>query len=135
MQRLHVGVLSDERERAAPMAQGYGKSLLYLVCAALESDARTPLLGLARAWQADASGWDGASATASVLKQWRDAAEVAHLDARLSVLSQAQVCCAPGQFMPSGHGCFEHDVATLNQTLHAMLGAAPAQPVRDLRGL
>lgn len=133
MERLHVHLLCDERERADQVARIYRKSLLYLVSNALESDARTPLLGMQRAWLED-GGWDGSSSTAATLRQWRDAARRAGLEQRLTVLAAARVCCAPQRELPASHGCFDNDTATLNHTLGRILGGEPLRPVRDLRG-
>ena len=46
---VHIDLLTDERERAGAFGP-YGMSLLYLVSRALESAHKTPLLGLAAAW-------------------------------------------------------------------------------------
>ena len=49
MKRLHLHVLSDRNERDDNVAAIYRKSLLYFVSNALETDLRTPILGLANA--------------------------------------------------------------------------------------
>ncbi len=136
LRRLHVHVLADEREREDKVAGFYNKSLLYLLSNALEADARTPLLGLQRAWLTDAAsgGWDGSSSTRATLKLWRQAAGAAGLPERLRVQEATRVQASAAQQLRATHTSFEQDVALFNQTLGHILGAEPEHPARDLRG-
>lgn len=138
MQRLHVELLSDRLEREDQVAQVYRKSLLYFVSNALESDLRTPLLGLAQAWNPDYGGWDGTSATGDTLRAWRDAAQAAGLSEgqRLQVLDAGHVLVArePERRVAAAHGSFDNDLAVVTRTLERITGAALAAPPDDLRG-
>ena len=82
MKRLHLDVLSDKEERDDNVASIYRKSLLYLVSNALETDLRTPILGLDRINDPSYAGWDGSSDTGEALATWRAAAKSVGLSSR-----------------------------------------------------
>ena len=138
MKRLHVDLLSDRVERADQVALVYRKSLLYLVSNALESDLRTPLLGLAQAWNPAYTGWDGTAATGDVLRAWRDAAAAAGLadGERLQLLDQDRIVVArePLRQQAAAHGNFDNDVDIVSRTLHRITGGTLVAPPDDLRG-
>lgn len=134
LERLHVKLLSERLEREDSVAGIYRKSLLWLVSNALESDRRTPLLGLAAAWNADYHAWEGSSSTAEVLRQWRRAVDASGLAQRLSLLDTDEVPSAPGQRIRANHGSFDNDVAVVTQSLERICGAPLAAPPSDLRG-
>ena len=137
MQRLYLRILSDRLERNDSVGTIYRKSLLYLVSNALEMDLRTPILGLANAFEPDYRGWDGTSSIGDSLRAWQQAARSAglHKRGRIEVLDDDKVLTAlPDRRIRATHGSFDNDIGALNQTLVHIIGA-PAQPVvDDLRG-
>lgn len=136
MQRLFVAVLSDRNERDDNVVSIYRKSLLYLVSNALESDVRTPILGLANASDPKYRGWDGSSTTGEVLRIWREAAKQAGLPARTVVVERDKILQSvkPPKATHASHGGFDNDVETFTATLKRIIGGALQTPVDDLRG-
>lgn len=136
MKRLHVHVLSDDNERDDTVAAIYRKSLLYLVSNALETDLRTPILGLAHVTRPDYGGWDGASSTAATLANWRQAASAAGLAKRWETVTRAKVpsCRNPETHIAASHGSFDNNVEVFGKTLERITGAPLLTPVDDLRG-
>ncbi len=144
-ENLYLHVLSDAREQEDTVGP-YTKSLLYLVSRALESRHKTPLLGLA-------SAFDGACATEEhwhdsmlpALKQWQDyfwngavpngfsESGQPSPSGNLSVLNQKQVSVGPRR-IKSAHGCFDYSVDIISATLRTILGPAHdlKKPVKDL---
>jgi hypothetical protein len=116
----------------------YRKSLLYFVSNALESDLRTPILGLDNVARADYSGWDGSSSTGEALKAWRQAAASAELDKadRYHVIKADKVTTAkPGVLINAEHGSFDNDVDVITQTIERIRDSKPLLvAVDDLRG-
>ena len=136
MKRLHLHVLSDRNERDDNVAAIYRKSLLYFVSNALETDLRTPILGLANAGVPDYTGWDGSSATREALTNWREAADRAGLAKRTHIVDRDKitVSVSPAKTADASHGGFDNDVEIVGGTLVQITGAALALPVDDLRG-
>lgn len=137
MKRLYIDLLSDRLERDDSVIGIYRKSLLYMVSNALETDPRTPLLGMAKAFDVDSHDWDGSSATAEVLRGWRQAAAAAGLavGGRLGLLDQDKVlnCTQPESRIRAAHGSFDNDIAIVERTLTRICGQL-AEPIGDLRG-
>ena len=138
MKRLHLDLLSDRVERADQVGTVYRKSLLYLVSNALEVDLRTPLLGMANAFDPAWGGWDGTSATGDALRAWREAAASAGLlgSQRLQLLDDDQVLVAraPARRIDAAHGSFDNDLQVVTRTIERITGAALVAPPDDLRG-
>lgn len=138
MKKLYLHVLSDGVERNDNVAGIYRKSLLYFVSNSLETDLRTPILGLEKVGEPEYSGWDGASSTGDVLKTWREAAAEAGLErgsSRYAVVSQDKVVTAkPETWIDAAHGSFDNDVDVITATLERICGGPLAAPVDDLRG-
>ena len=135
MERLYMDVLSEQNERDDNVVAIYRKSLLYLVSNALETDLRTPILGMENVFRSDYGGWDGSSATGEVLGLWRQAAKVAGLEKRLTLLGEAKVMQQlPDKRIKASHGCFDNDVATISRTLERIVGGKLKLAVDDLRG-
>jgi len=127
-QDLHLHLLSDARERDDAVGP-YRKSLLYLVSRALESAHKTPVLGLARAFDSSPAlvgDWhEGERQSVRDWQQWWTKAP--------TVLDAPQVRTGPGTFIKTAHGCFDNDVDTITTTLRRMLGGQPlAHPVEAL---
>lgn len=140
--RIHA--LSDTLELDDTVGP-YQKSLLYLVSRALDRWHKTPLLGLANAF-------DGARATdeywhEDVIKEqvepwqqffWqnnvpRDIANGKTLgqNQNLFILTDKQVSIGPRR-IKSAHGCFDNSVKIIGETLQTILGGALKQPVTNL---
>lgn len=139
MKRLHIDVLSDKEERDDNVVAIYRKSLLYLVSNALETDLRTPILGLDRINDVSYSGWDGSSDTGEALATWRAAAKSAGLAARTTVSSSDRIRTAVGSdgkevTQRAAHGGFDNDLDVVARTLSRITGAPPAMAIDDLRG-
>ena len=120
MKSLYLHVLANNVERHDNVAAIYRKSLLYFVSNALESNLRTPILGLDNVSQLDYSGWDGSSSTGESLKAWRQAAASAGLNKadRYHVIKADKVTTAkPGVLIDAEHGSFDNDVDVITQTL------------------
>ena len=137
MKSMYLHVLANKVERNDNVATIYRKSLLYFVSNALESDLRTPILGLDNVTQPDYSGWDGSSSTGESLKAWRQAAASAGLNkaGRYNVIQADRVTTAtPSIQIDSAHGSFDNDVEVIAQTLERIRGGKLLVGVDDLRG-
>ena len=140
-ERTHLHVLSDRAELADKVTSAYGKSLLFLVANALEADRLTPILGMARSFDARSNGkWNGLADTLDSLNRLQ--AEWA-LDAKgrhpriafydTPVTTWADASGRPLKTEPPWHGAFDNDVGALTRVLTHILGDAPKVPVLDLR--
>lgn len=138
MQRTYIDMLSDENELDDNVGKVYQKSLLYFVSNALENDARTPLLGMARVLDGRYdSKWDGSSTSAEALKKWRQALGDAGLaiGGNIQLLSDRKVpVTTSGAAINASHGCFDNAVTIVGRTLQRITGAPLAMPLDDLRG-
>ena len=114
----------------------YRKSLLYLVSNALESDLRTPILGLEQVNNPEYRGWDGTSSTAETLGTWRAAAARAGLAKRTTVMAKEKVVQSlrPEKHIAASHGAFDNDIETIGRTLERIVGGKLKLGVDDLRG-
>lgn len=142
MQRLHLHLLSERRERDDNVGQIYRKSLLYFVSNALEADPRLPILGLENVFKPDYQGWDGSANTAEVLLNWRTSAELSRLKSRLHVHDEETITTRIGQgnaLAPrtekTSHGGFDNNVQVIARTIETITGLKQlALPVDDLIG-
>jgi hypothetical protein len=108
---FNLYTLTDRAEQDDDCARIYNKSLLYLVSNAFEADRETPILGMAKYVDKNATlkrillkrsaAWIQSPTTENVHE--KDASEA------------------------SAHGAFDDDKKTLNSTLWRVLGHAPAQ--------
>ncbi|MEM7022431.1 MAG: C1 family peptidase [Pseudomonadota bacterium] len=137
--RVYFELLSDRRERDDSVGP-YGKSLLYLVSRALEDVHKTPLLGLASAWERDDPG-DVVNQrrkrdVAAWLKLWRNGPKPNIHDRRQIHDGQGHV--------PIAHGSFDNDVDVVTRSIAMILGipidrdGKPEKkldfPIENLRG-
>jgi hypothetical protein len=125
---LHIHLLSDRREREDTVGP-YRKSLLYLVSRALETVHKTPLLGLAMAFDRSPEAIDAWN------EEERQHVRAWHAwwkDQDRDVLDATHVRTGPNRRIKAAHGCFDNDVDTITKTLTRILGASPAHPVRSL---
>jgi hypothetical protein len=140
MKKLYLHVLSEKNERDDNVVSIYRKSLLYLVSNALETDLRTPILGMANVFDAKYTGWDGSSSTGESLGSWRQAAINAGLvpgpDGRLVYLEPEKVTVSlPNVQIKAAHGSFDNDIDVVSRALERITGGAKLKtPVDDLRG-
>ncbi|RZI83313.1 MAG: peptidase C1 [Rubrivivax sp.] len=138
MRKLSMRVLSERNERDDNVVSIYRKSLLYLVSNALETDLRTPILGMANVFDPNYQGWDGSSSTGESLKLWRDSAKAAGLvpGDRLGFVEPEKitVCRVPDRQLQSAHGTFDNDVGIVGEALERISGGKLLVPVDDLRG-
>ncbi len=145
--RFVIHALSDAREQDDSVG-AYRKSLLYLVSRAFESVHKTPLAGLASAYdaeRADGEWWDeGALADVARWQQWffGGTAPGGFADrgtpapgAGLSLVNARTVSAGP-RAVEATHGSFDNNVRVVSDSIAAMLGLPPGAPlpapVRDL---
>ena len=139
MKRLHLDILSDKEERGDNVTSIYRKSLLFLVSNALETDLRTPILGLEQVNDASYEGWDGSSDTGEALATWRAAAKSVGLSSRTTAVTSDKIRVAldsKGSDVTQrpAHGGFDNDIDVVGRTLSRITAAAQVVKVDDLRG-
>ncbi len=117
-QDLHVELLSDERELADRVGP-YGKSLLYLVSRALEDQHKTPILGMANAWDpSKRSTWSNDPAIQRGLKAWQTFWGSVRAPREVT---DPQVSNGVAR-VPSSHGGFDNDVDVVTRTIERIAG-------------
>jgi len=127
-QDLHLELLSDARETADTVGP-YGSSLLYLVSRALEDQHKTPILGMANAWDSSKrSEWSDDPAIQRGLKAWQ--AFWGSVRAPRET-TEAQVSNGVAR-IPSAHGSFDNDVDVITRTLERIAGRPLKQKVEQL---
>lgn len=127
-QDLHVELLSDERE-CADRVGPYGRSLLYLVSRALEDQHKTPLLGMATAWEpSKRSEYSSDPAVQRSLKLWQAFWGTVRAPREVT---EAQVSNGVER-IPSSHGAFDNDVAVVTRTIERIVGRPLKHPVDRL---
>ncbi len=113
---LTIEILNDKRELADSVGP-YGKSLLYLVSRALEDYHRTPLLGMANAWDPKTlDSWhpDLQDTVAEWQKFWGTGTKpTQHSGTHVSDGVKK---------IPLAHGSFDNDVVTMTRTIKRILG-------------
>jgi alpha-beta hydrolase superfamily lysophospholipase len=127
--RVYFELLSDRREQGDHVGP-YGKSLLYLVSRALEEVHKTPILGMAAAWNPadpdDIVNVRRRGDVAAWRKVWGNGAKPHEID-------EPQVDDGQGQ-IPTAHGSFDNDVAVVTNSIKLIRGGALKFPVENLRG-
>ena len=127
---LHIHLLSNARELDDTVGP-YQKSLLYLVSRALEADHKTPILGLANAFDPAANREWHDRVLPPALPRWQSFWGAANPN--LHIVDTVQVSTGPlGKQIKATHGCFDNDAATIDATLTRILRAAPQFPVESL---
>ena len=132
-------LLSDQREKDDTVGP-YQKSLLYLVSRALENQHKTPLLGMANAFNKalnDDKNWN--RNTISHLKRWQQFWK----DHSLNILDDEQVVTAAewknGKIfreiakIDSAHGSFDNDIMVVDSTIQRIIGRPLKHKVENLR--
>ena len=136
---LTMYVLSEKNEQDDTVGP-YQKSLLYLVSRALEGAHKTPLLGMAKAFD-ERSLKDG-SWNAKLVKEVENWQKF-WAGAKVNVLEREQVCTAAVwrgneiaeevSRIPAAHGCFDNDVRVVDETIGRITGKPLAHHVENLR--
>ena len=125
---LTIELLNDERELADSVGP-YGKSLLYLVSRALEDYHKTPILGMAKAWETgDKTAWH--PDLTSTVKEWQNFWGTQNLPVQHDV---THVSDGIGK-IPLAHGSFDNDVEVMTRSLKRILGKNLTFPIENLRG-
>lgn len=144
LEDLHLDLLDDRRELDDSVGP-YRKSLLYLVSRALETAHKTPLLGLANAFDADKAKRGGDynhwhPSTLGELQKW----QAFWGDRELHLITTDQVPTRarwkkgaiegkPERFIDAAHGAFDNDVSVVSRTLKRIADKAVLdKPVSDL---
>ncbi|HIP40242.1 MAG TPA: peptidase C1 [Desulfocapsa sulfexigens] len=136
---IHMHLLSDQQERDDTVGP-YQKSLLYLVSRALENQHKTPLLGMANAFNKslnDDKNWN--RSTTGHLKRWQQFWK----DRGLNILDEEQVVTAAewknGKIVreiskiDSAHGSFDNDINVVDLTIQQITGRPLKHKVENLR--
>ena len=127
-QDLHVELLSDERELGDTVGP-YGKSLLYLVSRALENQHKTPILGMANAWDpAKRSTWSDDPAIQRGLKTWQTFWGSVRAPREVT---EAQISNGVAR-VASSHGGFDNDVDVITRTIERIAGRPLKHKVEQL---
>ena len=135
--QLHIHLLSDERERDDRVGP-YNKSLLYLVSRALEDTHKTPLLGMARAFDprenpdpeaghSDSGGWNAVflQSLQAWQKFWTRSGN------KLYPVTEPMVSTGP-KSIPAAHGSFDNDVNVIAATIRRIRGSGLIHDVENL---
>lgn len=145
-ENFHIHLMSDAREQDDNVAGIYHKSLLYLVARAFETRHKTPLLGMAKSFDAASfsagisknDDWNQACITS--LQSWNTfywggalpknfAATGQGLTdqqkATLHIINDSHVSTGP-RMIATAHGSFDNDVRVVSDTLARILGHASA---------
>jgi hypothetical protein len=125
---LTIEILDNDAEQADSVGP-YGKSLLYLVSRALEDYHKTPLWGMANAWNPKTNTtWhpDLKDTVIAWQKFWGSGAKP-HLHAGTHVSDGVEK-------IPLAHGSFDNDVDTIARTLKRLLGKNLKFPIENLQG-
>ena len=125
---LTIEILDDALEQADSVGP-YGKSLLYLVSRALEDYHKTPLLGMANAWDSKAKDtWH--PDLQDTVKEWQK-----FWGTRNKPRQHSGTHVSDGlQKIPLAHGSFDNDVDTMTRILKRTLGKNLKFPIENLRG-
>ena len=127
-QDFHVELLSDSRECDDSVGP-YGRSLLYLVSRALEDQHKTPILGMANAWDPKKRDeWSSDAVIQQGLKEWQAFWSTGH---PLKETTRAQISNGV-MSVPSSHGGFDNDVAVVTRTIERIAGKPLKHPVEQL---
>jgi hypothetical protein len=141
--RLSIDILSNENERGDTVGP-YGKSLLYLVSRALESQHKTPILGMEATSEPKldkdvifAPDDDRVGKPHPDVVAWRKA--WAQMSGECRVLEQARVVEERPAFSTrSAHGCFDNWIDGVERTMKRILGLPPSgklpTPIDSLKG-
>jgi hypothetical protein len=118
---LSIDLLSQQRELEDAVGP-YRKSLLWLVSRALESNHKTPILGLEDLYREAASSGSWHRDEAASARVWQDLWRSA--GGQLDILSDSQVSTgALARPIAASHGCFDNASAVMTKALTRIAGA------------
>jgi hypothetical protein len=114
----------------------YSKSLLYLVSRALESEHKTPVLGLEKIRPEFSSEWKEIfnKRHQNELKRWREFSEAINVDRVVEEHVPPKSNGKTPDTIRADHGSFDNNLNVVNRALERILGSKPVAPVTDLRG-
>ena len=96
---------------------------------ALEDQHKTPILGMARAWDPKArSSWSDDAVIQQGLKVWQDFWGTARTPHQVT---EAQISNGVAR-IPSAHGSFDNDVDVVTRTIERITGKSLKHPVEQL---
>jgi len=125
---LTIETLSDARELGDSVGP-YGKSLLYLVSRALEDYHKTPILGMAKAWDGeDKTAWH--PDLINTMQEWQTFWGKQHLPVQHDETNVSDGT----RKIPVAHGSFDNDVEVMTRTLKRILGKNLPFPIENLKG-
>ena len=118
---LSIDLLSRQRELEDAVGP-YRKSLLWLVSRALESNHKTPILGLEDLYREAASSGSWHREEAASARAWQDLWR--STGGQLDILSDSQVSTgALARPIAASHGCFDNASAVMTKALTRIAGA------------
>lgn len=135
---INIVNLDDEMERNDKSLIVYQKSLLYLVSRALEDLHKTPLLGLAAAWESGnckdrESGGFHASQRKAII-QWAEFIKGGNKPTLLGRRnSQVKISTKP-TYIDLNHGSFDNDIAVIENTIRRIREVKLKHKVTNLSG-
>ncbi len=107
----------------------YGRSLLYLVSRALEDQHKTPMLGMANAWDpAKRSEFSNDPVIQRGLKGWQTFWGTVRAPREVT---ESQISNGVAR-VASSHGGFDNDVAVITRTIERIAGRPLKHPVEQL---
>ena len=120
--KTHIHVMTDEREKADNVVI-YKKSLLYLVSRALEDIHKTPLLGMAAAWDIDYARKKDIFNTVKYneLKRWKKFSKGIHFYTYDKTKSQVKTSLKD-DYTALAHGSFDNDIQVIEDTIMKIKG-------------
>jgi len=143
---MHIHMMDDERERADNVKGIYKKSLLYLVSRALEDIHKTPLLGMAAAWEDTTDSkkkniFNYAKendifndAQYAEMKKWSKFAKKKNRTFHSKANDPVQTSLL-GDHTNLAHGSFDNDINIIEKTIKQIEGVDKLKfPVKNLNG-
>jgi hypothetical protein len=130
--KFHIHILDDAQERADTSGP-YNKSLLYLICRALEEEHKTPVLGMEAVWNGiyDKKDIFESDMLDEHVKPWRKAMKSAGITP--DVWDKAKLVDDGMEQKEPTHGGFDNDRHLLTAAIKSILGKTPPKPVTYLR--
>jgi hypothetical protein len=128
---LHIHALSDRLECDDSVGP-YRKSLLYLICRALERDHRTPVLGMERVYDPAGEPLDELWSPGKVadVKKWQQFV-ANHTAIGPTILTTTQVDTGANR-IPSTHGCFDNSRNHITDAIERILAGPLRVPLTPL---
>jgi hypothetical protein len=135
--KTYISLLADTNETEdACIPLLYSKSLLYLVSRALESEHKTPVLGLEKIGPEFSSEWKVIfnKRHQNELQRWQEFSGAINVDLIVEEHVPTKSNGKTPDTIPADHGSFDNNLNVVNRALERILGSKPLAPVTDLRG-